>query len=285
MIPALSVRNLCKQFPDFSLQDISFDVPQGTVVAMIGENGSGKSTTLECILGQDIPTSGTIEIFGENPAAHIDAHARIGAAFDTCLFPEVLTPEQIASIFRDLYPAWNETAWQEITSAAGIPMHQKIQKFSRGMKAKLSLAAALSHDASLLILDEATAGLDPVVREEMLDLLLDFMQEENHSILMTSHITSDLEKIADYIVFIQNGRIVFTEEKEKLLCEYGLANVTRDQLAFIQEDLIVRKRQQPLSVQLLVRNRKVFQDLYPDYVVTPATLDEIVLLFTKGETV
>lgn len=152
------------------------------------------------------------------------------------------------------------------------------------MKAKLSLAAALSHDASLLILDEATAGLDPVVREEMLDLLLDFMQDETHSILMTSHITSDLERIADYIVFIQDGRIVFTEEKETLLNAYGMAQVTRDQLEFIDGDLVLRKRTQPLATDLLVADRKQFARRYPDYAVVPATLDEIVLMFTKGET-
>lgn len=284
MTPALSVRNLCKTFPDFSLKNVSFDVPQGAVVAIIGENGSGKSTTLECILGQDIPTSGSIEIYGMDPAQDIQAHARIGAAFDSCLYPGIFTPAQIAGILKDIYPSWDQKLWEKLTEVTGIPLHQKIQKFSRGMKAKLSLATALSHDASLLILDEATAGLDPVIREEMLDLLLDFMQDETHSILMTSHITSDLEKIADYVVFIQNGQIIFTEEKETLLSRYGLAQVTGSQLEFVDDALVVRKRVQPLATDLLVRDRKTFRDRYPDYAIQPATLDEIVLMFTKGET-
>ncbi|WP_297567024.1 ABC transporter ATP-binding protein [uncultured Faecalibaculum sp.] len=284
MTPALSVRQLCKHFPKFSLQDITFDVPQGSVVGLIGENGSGKSTTLECILGQDIPDTGEISVYGINPFQDIQAHARIGAAFDTCLFPEVFTPATLEKAFAGIWPGWDRTRWKQLMETCGIPEDQKIQKFSRGMKAKLSLAAALSHDASLLILDEATAGLDPVVREEMLDLLLDFMQDETHSILMTSHITSDLERIADYIVFIQDGRIVFTEEKETLLNAYGMAQVTRDQLEFIDGDLVLRKRTQPLATDLLVADRKQFARRYPDYAVVPATLDEIVLMFTKGET-
>lgn len=283
MTPALSVNKLCKNFPGFALKDISFTVPQGVVAAIIGENGSGKTTTLECILGQDIPTSGSVEIYGINPFEDVKIHSRLGAAFDSCLYPEIFTPNQIASFLKDVYPDWDQAAWDKLMLASGIPASQKIQKFSRGMKAKLSLAAALSHHASLLILDEATAGLDPVVREEMLDLLQEFMEDETHSILMTSHITSDLERIADYIIFIQNGQVVMTEEKETLLEQYGIARITQEQAGFIDESLVLRTRRQPLSVELLVKDRTAFSDRYPDYVLQPASLDEIVLMFTKGE--
>ncbi len=283
MKPALSVRKLCKEFPDFALKDITFEIPQGTVFAIIGENGSGKSTTLECILGQDIPTSGEIEIYGINPFENIEAHALVGAAFDSCLFPETFTPAQTAQVLSGVYSEWDQSRWEKICTECEIPMNRKIRTFSRGMKAKLSLAAALSHHAKLLILDEATAGLDPVIREEMIDQLLEFMQEEDHAILMTSHISSDLERIADYIVFIRDGQIVFTEDKEKLLSEYGLASVTSEQLEFVDPALICRIRKQAMSTDLLVGDRTEFRRRYPDYALKAPSLDEIVLMFTRGE--
>lgn len=280
---ALSVQNLNKKFAGFSLNNISFNVPQGCVVGMIGENGSGKSTTLKCILGQDIPDSGTVRIFGINPYQHIEAHANVGAAFDTARFPDNFTIEDVAAILQDVYPDWDEESWKQLIHTCSLPGGQPIGKFSRGMKAKLSLAAALSHKAGLLILDEATAGLDPVIREEMLDLMLEFMQEQTHAILMTSHITSDLEKIADYIVFIKDGKIVFTEEKDALLEQYGLVQVSSEQYGYIRPELIVRQRKLPMAWELLIQDRKAFESCYPDYALRPASLDEIVLMFTKGE--
>lgn len=283
MTPALSVQNLCKSFGEFALQDITFDVPCGVVTAIIGENGSGKSTTLACILGQDIPDSGTVAIFGTDPFQDIQAHAALGVSGDISQFPGAFTPNQLESVLKGLFPDWDTAAWNRLLELCQIPGTRRIEQFSRGMKAKLSLAAALSHRAKLLILDEATAGLDPVVREELLDLLLEFMQEENHSILMTSHISSDLEKIADYIIFIRNGRIVFSEEKDTLLEHYGLASVSREQLGYVDESLILRRRVQPMSTDLLITDRQAFATRYPDYVLKQPTLDEIVLMFTKGD--
>lgn len=280
---ALSVRNLNKTFPDFALHNISFDVPKGSVVGIIGENGSGKSTTLKCILGQDIPSSGTVEIFGINPYEDIKAHDYVGAAFDTAHFPDNFCANDIAAVLSRVFVHWNWEVWESLLKNCRLNPTQPIGKFSRGMKAKISLAAALSHEASLLILDEATVGLDPVIREEMLELLLDFMQQDGHAILMTSHITSDLEKIADYIVFIKDGRIEFVEEKDTLLDQYAMVQVSQSQQEFIQPEFIVRKRRLPLACELLIKGRQEFMNLYPDYALSPATLDEIVLMFIKGE--
>ncbi|MEY8379671.1 ABC transporter ATP-binding protein [Ileibacterium valens] len=284
MIPALSVRGLNKSFGTFALKGITFEVPQGTVCAIIGENGSGKSSTLECILGIDIPDSGNISIYGINPQENIDAHSLVGVAFDSCPFPENCTAADLQTILKGVFKNWNSTLYSALIEECKIPLHQKIRTFSRGMKAKLDIVCALCHEADLLILDEATAGLDPVIREEMIDQLLNFMQDEKHAILMTSHISSDLERIADYIIFIKDGQIVFIEQKDLLLAEYGMACVSSDQLEYIAGEFIVRLRKQAMNTDLLIRNRAEFSKRYPDYSLRPASLDEIVLMFTRGKT-
>lgn len=283
MVPALQVSHLTKRFKDFTLDDISFTVPAGSVVGIIGENGSGKSTTIRCILGQDIPDSGTIEIYGVNALEHVSTHARLGAAFDSSCFPPMFSARKIESVLRDIYSQWDSDLFTRLLEENKIAPDKKVSAFSRGMKAKLAMICALCHNPGLLILDEATAGLDPVVRESLLDLLLDFMQDETHSILMTSHITSDLEKIADYILFIKDGKIVFMEEKDRLLDSYAIARITRDQLEFIDPALIARRRTLPSHLEIFTSDRQGFTSRYPDYVLVPATLDDLVLFFEKGE--
>lgn len=283
MEDALVVKDLTKVFPKFSLDQVSFTVPAGSVVGLIGENGSGKSTTVRCILGQSVPQSGTIRIYGIDYTDPVRAHEQIGAAFDVCSFPEILNARQVSKILKDIYKSWSEERFFELLAHFDIDPDRKIRDLSRGMKAKVSLCSALCHNARLLILDEATSGLDPVVREEMLDLLQEFMKEEDHSILMTSHISSDLEKIADYIVCIQNGKIVFNGEKETIF-GYGIARLREDQLEFVDPALILSKRHQPLCIEVLIKDRFAFARRYPDYAIDPATLDDVVLMLSKGET-
>lgn len=277
----LRVNNLSKTFKDFSLKNISFDVPAGSVVGMVGENGSGKSTCIRCILGQDVYAHGSIELFGKNARDNIESHSRIGTASDICPFPDSFSARQVSSVLNDIYSDWDEQHFFELLKSFDLPPEKAIKKMSRGMKVKLCLASALSHESDLLILDEATAGLDPVVREEILDLLMSYMEKESRSIFMTSHITSDLERIADYILYIQNGEILFMEEKS-VLESSGIAHVKADQIAYIDPSLVVRVRKQPLCTDLLIKDRREFARRYPDYVIEPAKIDDVILMYSKG---
>lgn len=281
---AASIKNLNKRYKNFALQDVSFEVPCGSVVGLIGENGSGKSTIIDCLLGLDT-YEGTIEIFGENIQKSPQIKARVGTASDHSEFPEAITPAQLARVLKDVFGQWDEALYRKILGESRIPLDKNLGTFSRGMKAKVSLAAAICHNPGLLVLDEATGGLDPVVREEMLELLQTFMEQEEHAILMTSHITSDIARIADYLVFIQNGRLLFTEEKQTLLDTYGVARLNQEQLSYLDPALIVRKRREPLYTEVLFRNRDEFIARYPDFAWDPVNLDELVILFTKGERV
>lgn len=278
---ALAVENLCKSFQNFSLKDISFTVPSGRVVGLVGENGSGKSTTVRCILGQDIPDSGSIKIFGKNALTDVSCHSDLGAAFESLEMPDGFTCRQISSILKDVYENWDEEQFFSLLKKLRVPDSMKIKKMSRGMRAKVSISIALSHHARFLIFDEATSGLDPVIREEILDQLLDFMQEETASILMTSHITSDIEKIADLILFIQDGQIRLTIQKEQLE-QFGMACVTKDQVRFISPEMIAVRRDEPLSIRLLIRDRMEFANRFPDYALEPASLDDVILMYSKG---
>ncbi len=279
---ALMVQNLNKDFPTFSLKDVSFQVPVGSVVGLVGENGSGKTTCVRCILGQDVPTSGTITILGQSSLDSISSHKAIGVAFESCPFPDVFTPKQIAKVMEKIYPTWNSKIFLDQIQHLEIPQEQPIRTFSRGMKAKVSLSAALAHQAKLLVLDEATSGLDPIVREEILDTLLAYMEQQACSILMTSHISSDLERIADFIVFLQEGQVIFVKSKEELE-SYGLARVRQDQLEFIDPTYILKMRPQALWTDILVCDRNSFRQRYPDYALDQATLDEVILMYGKGE--
>ena len=207
---AVAVRGLQKKFRGFSLEDVTFSVPRGSVVGFIGENGAGKSTTIKSILGLVRPDAGTLSVFGKETASLSKADRnRVGAVLgETCL-PENLNLKDIDAVMRRIFLHWSSSAFFGYADKFSLPRDKKVREFSRGMRQKVSLAVALSHGAELLILDEPTAGLDPVARDEILDILYDFMQSEEHSILISSHIVSDLEKLCDYILFIHEGRIVF----------------------------------------------------------------------------
>lgn len=281
-VPALWVKNLNKDFSHFSLKDITFAIPVGSVVGLVGENGSGKTTCVRCILGQDIPTSGQVQINGENALENAKSHKNVGVALETCPFPEMFNASQVSRFMQDIYSNWEEKSFFDLLEQFHIPLDQPIRTFSRGMKAKLSICAILCHQANLLILDEATSGLDPIVREEILDTLADYMESHTCSILMTSHITSDLERIADFIIFLKDGKILFVQSKNEL-DQYGLAHVTMEQLDFIDPALILKKRYQPLYTEILVKEMSTFKKRYPDYSLDKASLDDVILMYVKGE--
>ena len=278
--PALQVSHLTKTYPAFKLDDVSFEVEAGTCTALIGENGSGKSTILRCLLSEIVPESGEIRFYGHNPKEEISTHALIGSCKDHLLFPEFFTPAMVSQLFARLYPLWDARGFEDFLQKQKISMNQPLKKMSRGMKAKVSLATAMHHQTPLLLLDEATSGLDPVVREEMLDALQEYMEDENRSILITSHISSDLERIADNIILISGGRIVLQQPKDELLNSLILAHLRKDQLDLIEPELILGIRRQPLQVDVLIKDREEFTARYPDYDWDPITLDDLVLMFS-----
>ena len=281
---ALVVNGLTKQYKDFTLDGVSFAVPCGTIVGLVGENGAGKSTTMNAILGLIQKDAGTIEIFGKQDAQIDNAvRNRIGVVFDGNNFPDVLTARQLSNIFKKLYAEWDEGEYSALLQKISLPLDKKIKEFSKGMKMKLSIAVALSHHSQLLILDEATSGLDPVVRDDILDMFLEFVQDEGHSILVSSHITSDLEKVADYIVFIHQGKVVFVKPKDELRYQYGVLRCGKAQFEEIDRADMVAWRRQDYEWEALVADREAARRKYPKAVVDPATIDEIMLLYVKGE--
>lgn len=286
MNSTLILKNVNKKYEksNFAIKDISFSVPEGSIVGFIGENGAGKSTTMNCILNVIRRDSGTIEIFGrEMTDEDIDIRENIGVVYDSNNFPEYLTAKQLADILGRIYSKWDDFCFEQFLRRFGLPESQKIKSYSRGMSMKLAIAVALSHDSKLLILDEATSGLDPIMRDEILDVLLEFVKQENHSILLSSHITSDLEKIADYIVFIHNGEIILNKTKDELIYEYGVIRCSENDFHNILSEDILSSMKKDYQIDVLIKNRKLIENKYKNLIVDSVSLDEIMLLLVKGE--
>ena len=289
----LNIRNLSKHYDGFDLRDAALRVPSGSVVGFVGSNGAGKTTTIKSILGLNRPDSGQIALFGEEiigaPSKRLaELKQRIGVVFDTCSFPEELTVEAVGKLMSVSYRAWDAAGFRERIEQFALPSNKTVKDLSRGMSMKLSLACALSHDADLLILDEATAGLDPMARDEALDTLRAFMTDERHGILMSSHITSDLEKIADYIVCIDEGRIVFSIEKDAIVHQAGIAQCRASEFAAIADSglyapgclLYIRNA---YGTSVLVPDRFVFAENFRGIAVERADIDAYMSLMLKGE--
>ena len=282
----LEVQGLTKQYPnsDFSLNNVSFSIPKGAIMGFVGENGAGKTTTIGCILNTLIKDGGSVKIFGkEMTDESTDIRNEIGVVFDTNAFPEHLTPVQISSAMRHIYTNWDNDLFVEYLRKFKLPEKKKIKTFSRGMTMKLAVAVALSHRPKLLVLDEATSGLDPIVRDDILDVFMDFVQDENNSILLSSHITSDLEKVADYITFIHDGSIIFSESKDVLKYNYGVMRCKAAQFAEIDKEDILAYRKQDYQIDVLIADKKAAEKKYRDVVVDNVTIEEIMLLLVKGE--
>lgn len=284
MNTALTITGLTKKYSNFVLDNISFSIPSGSIVGLIGENGAGKSTTINSILGLIKKDSGKITVLGHDiDTFDCAVKEKIGVVFDGSNFSEELTPAKLSKVLRDIYSSWEQSYFNRLLDQLNIPATKKIKTFSKGMKMKLSIAVAFAHHPQLLILDEATSGLDPIVRDDILDMFLEFVQDEEHSILVSSHITSDLEKVADYIVFIHTGKIIFCEPKDELLEHYGIIKCGSAQFDAIDKNDIVTYRKQDYEWQVLVANREKVAKKYPKALVIPATIDEIMLLYVKGE--
>jgi len=279
---ALEITNLSKSYKDFALQNINITLPKGCIIGFIGENGAGKSTTIKLILDLIGRDSGDIKVLGQdNRTAASWMKEHIGVVLDEACFPEGLQAKDVNLIMKSMYKTWDEQKFVALLSKFSLPKDKIVKDYSRGMKMKLNIAVALSHDSKLLILDEATSGLDPIVRDEILDVFLDFIQEEDHSIFMSSHITSDLEKICDYIAFIHKGRLLFCEEKDVLLSNYGILKCSQDELRGIAPDAVKGKRQSAFGVEALVLRDKV----KGDYLIDPASIEEIMVYMAKERTI
>ncbi len=283
---SLDIKNLNKTYPhsDFRLDNVSFSIPKGTIMGFVGENGAGKSTTMNAVLNIIKKDSGTIKIFGrEMGDRDTDIREQIGVVFDASNFPEVLTPAKLSKVMSGIYKQWDRQFFLDTTARFNLDTRKQIGKFSRGMKMKLALAVALSHRPKLLILDEATSGLDPIVRDEILEVFLEFVEDESHSILMSSHITTDMEKIADYITFIHQGTILLTEKKDHLIYEYGIARCKADQFQHIDSADMLAYKKRDYQIDVLVENRRAFERKYSGIVVDTGTIDEIMVLLVKGD--
>ncbi|WP_154990107.1 ABC transporter ATP-binding protein [Priestia megaterium] len=283
MTNLLEVRNMVKSFGrNEVLKDVSFHVPPGSIVGFIGDNGAGKSTTFKAVLGLISQDSGTVEILGEDNL-NKDATIKedIGVVFDAINLPVSLTIKQLNNVFKKLFNSWEEADFHRLIHSFSLPDDKKIHTFSRGMSMKLSLAVALSHGAKLLLLDEATGGLDPSSREQILDELKAFVSDGNRGILLSSHIMSDVEKIASHLVVIRNGKILLNEEKEKVFEEYAIAVTNEEQLNVLPEEIVVAKRTYDKSVRVLVSDK---HQLPEGTVIEPMSMEELSVLLTRSET-
>ncbi|MFJ3387308.1 MULTISPECIES: ABC transporter ATP-binding protein [unclassified Lysinibacillus] len=276
---AIEVYDLQKSFEGFSLNDVSFSVPQGTVMGFVGENGAGKSTTIKCILNLLKKEHGEILLFGKDVVEHeLSIKNDIGVVFDDLHVPETLNATQLDKFMKKVFKTWDSGYYFERLAQFKIPVRKKVKELSRGMRMKLSIALAMSHHPKLLILDEPTSGLDPIIRDEILDLFLTFMQDETHSILFSSHITSDLEKIADYITFIHNGEILFSESKDVLVYEYGIFKGNNEEVSVIPEHAIIRKRNGTFGTEALVLKNEVNEV----FCLEKPSIEDIMLFYVKG---
>ena len=281
---AIEIRHLTKNYGGFCLSDVSLNLPAGTILGLIGENGAGKSTTIKCILNLIRRDAGEISIWDrDNLREERAAKAGVGVVLDECFFHDSLRPRDLDRVLGPVFPDWDRGLYGDYLDKFRLPANKLIREFSRGMKMKLSLAAALAHQPKLLILDEATAGLDPVVRDEILDEFLSFICDEDHAILISSHITSDLEKAADYITYIHEGKIVLSEAKDDILDRYGRVGCSAADLRAIDPSDLLRVRKGSFGCEALVPDRGAFHKKYPKLMVEKIHLEDIMLFVGKGE--
>lgn len=255
---ALEIAGLCKRYPDFTLDNLNLTLPSGCVMGLVGENGAGKSTTIKLILNMLRRDAGRVSVFGmDNLADDRRIKEEVGVVLDDVGFPTCLTPWQIGNVLRRTYHSWNDGAYARLLERFRLPTEQAFGTFSRGMKMKLGIAAALAHEPRLLLLDEATSGLDPVVRDEIVTLFGEFTRDENHEVLISSHIVSDLEKICDYVAFLHKGKLLLCEEKDALLERFGVVRGTEGRLRALPPEAVHGVKRSPYGVEAVVERAKL----------------------------
>lgn len=280
----IELQNLSKKYKDFELKNISFNIPEGCIVGLIGENGAGKTTTIKSILNIT-KSEGIIKIFGEDIRKNEkEIKEKIGVVLDDSFLSEYLTPKQINSIMKDIYLTWEESKYIELLKQFNLPLNKLIKEFSSGMKMKLKIVVAISHNPKILILDEPTSGLDPVVRNEILDIFRKYIEEdETRSILLSSHITTDLEHISDYIIFIEKGNIVFNMPTPELLENYGIIKCSKDDFLKIDSKDYIRYKKEKYQYEVLTNDKNNIRKKYNITTIDKPSIEEIMLFYIKGE--
>lgn len=279
---ALEIKNLTKEYPGFKLDNISFTLPGGCILGLIGENGAGKSTTIKLILNLLRMDSGSVTILGRNSGENNRlTKEEVGVVLDEAGIPDCLNARQVGKIMKHTFSNWSDKDYSDYLNRFSIPIDKQFRDFSRGMKMKLGIAIAMSHNAKLLLLDEATSGLDPVVRDEVLDILNEFTRDEEHSILMSSHIVSDLEKLCDYIAFLHKGKLLLFEEKDELLGQYGILHCTEKQLSELDKSAVKHSKVSRYGAEALVIRDKIPASMS----ISPVSIEELFLHIVKGAAV
>ena len=280
----IELQNVSKKYKDFELKDISFNVPQGCIVGLIGENGAGKTTTIKSLLNI-ISSEGSIKIFGKDIKKNeIKIKEEIGIVLDDSFLSEYLTAKQVNSIMKEFYKNWDEEKYSSFLKQFDLPINKLIKDFSSGMKMKLKIATAISHNPKLLILDEPTSGLDPVVRNEILDIFRKYIEEdETRSILLSTHITTDLEHLSDYIVFIEKGKLIFNLPTDELLESYGLVKCSSQDFQKLDKKDYISYKKEKYQYEVLINNKNNFKSKYNITTIDKPSIEDIMLFYIKGE--
>lgn len=278
----LSIRDLKKHYENFDIENVSFDIPKGAVVGLIGENGAGKSTVIKCILGAVHPDGGQILFDGKEirETCRKDRQ-KIAFVFDDTGLPLELDLGMLDKVLCRIYDKWDTAKFRSLIREFSLPRDKMLKDFSKGMKMKAAIAVAFSYDSDVLILDEPTSGLDPVVRDEIIEMIYNYNQTGDRSVLLSSHITADLEKICDYIVYIHEGRIIFNEEKDKLLNRYAIYSIEDKHLRELNKSAFIKVLKREYRTEILAQKDKMPKD----FEYKPVTLDEMMLFYSKGEDV
>lgn len=279
---AIEIKGLVKKYDEkFQLGKLDLTVPKGVIVGLIGENGAGKTTLLKAILNIIQTDEGTIKINGRDNHEE-KTKENIGVVLDNMFFPELLTAKDIELAMKGIAKNWDTELYYNYLKEFSLPVDKPLKALSKGMRKKLEIATALSHHPDILILDEATSGLDPVIRNEILDIFLNFIQDENHTIILSTHITSDLEHVADKIVFIDQGKIVLDKDREELIDHYGILKCDPDKMDQVKKEDYICYKKNKYDVEFLVADRDKMRKKYSDFVVDKMTLEELMLLMIKG---
>ena len=280
----IELKDVSKKYNGFELKNISFDVPEGCIVGLIGENGAGKTTTIKSILNITNST-GDIKILGKDlKKSEKEIKEEIGLVLDDSFLSDYLNTKQVSSIMKDMYKKWDENKYISLLKQFNLPTNKLIKDFSSGMKMKLKIATAISHNPKLLILDEPTSGLDPVVRNEILDIFRKYIEEdETRSILLSTHITTDLEHISDYIVFIEKGKVIFNLPTVELLDKYGIIKCTKEDFTRIEEQDYIKYRKEKYQYEVLTDNKNIIKQKYNITTIDKPSIEDIMLFYIKGE--
>jgi len=280
----IEIKNLTKKYTNFTLGPININIPSGQIIGLIGENGAGKTTLIKSILNIAHIDEGNVKIFEKDLKENeSEIKESIGVVLDNMFFPEVLLPKDINNIMKSIYKTWDEKLYYKYLEEFKIPIKSQIKTLSKGMRKKLEIAASLSHHPKLLILDEPTSGLDPVVRNEILDIFLEFISDEEHGVLISTHITSDLEHISDKIIFMHEGKIILDETRDDIMDNYGILKCSIEEINKIDEEDIIAKRKNKYNYDILIKDKNKMKKKYKDLIIDNITLEDLMLNIIKGE--